>query len=311
MRRLLWLLSGFVMIVVLSSALPPAAAPADSLFPRIINLSDDLRPEGIAVGRRTNFYVGSLANGSIYKGDLSTGLGSILVPPESGRVIAGLYVDKCHNILFAAGTLSGQAFAFDAENGAMLAVYQLATDFPSLINDVVVVRDAAYFTDSFQPFIYRVPLGPLGALPDQSLVERIPLGGDFVQVPGSFVFNSNGIEATSNGRWLLIINSNRGELYRVNPLTGNAIKVDLDDDILTFGDGLRLLGRTLYVVRNRLNQIAAIRLTPDFTSGTIVRTIIDTDFAVPTTVARFGPWLYAVNSQTPYTIVRVSLWGTW
>ena len=298
-----------LVIVALLLALSPMAALADSAFPRIINLPDDFQPEGIAVGRGTSFYAGSLANGSIYRGDLCTGAGFVLVPPASGRAIAGLYVDKNSNTLFAAGTLSGQAFAFDAENGAMLATYQLATAFPSLINDVVVTCNAAYFTDSFQPFIYRVPLGPLGALPDQSSVERIPLGGDFVQAPGSFVFNSNGIVASSNGEWLLIVS--RGELYRVDPQTGNAIKVDLGGGSLSFGDGMRLQGHTLYVVRNRLNQIAVVKLAPDFASGTIVRAITDPNFDVPTTIARFGPWLYAVNSQTPYTIVRVSRWRRW
>ena len=298
-----------LVIVALLLALSPMAALADSAFPRIINLPDDFQPEGIAVGRGTSFYAGSLANGSIYRGDLCTGAGFVLVPPASGRAIAGLYVDKNSNILFAAGTLSGKAFAFDAENGAMLATYQLATAFPSLINDVVVTCNAAYFTDSFQPFIYRVPLGPLGALPDQSSVERIPLGGDFVQAPGSFVFNSNGIVASSNGEWLLIVS--RGELYRVDPQTGNAIKVDLGGGSLSFGDGMRLQGHTLYVVRNRLNQIAVVKLAPDFASGTIVRAITDPNFDVPTTIARFGPWLYAVNSQTPYTIVSVSRWRRW
>jgi len=32
---------------------------------------------------------------------------------------------------------------------------------------------------------------------------------------------------------------------------------------------------------------------------------------VPTTVDRFGPWLYAVNSQSPFTVVRVLWWGQW
>ncbi len=138
------------------------------------------------------------------------------------------------------------------------------------------------------------------------LVERIPLGGDFIQVPGSFVFNSNGIEASSGGEWLLIVS--RGELYRVDPRTGNAIKVDIGAESLSFGDGIRLQGRTLYVVRNRLNQIAVVKLARDFASGTVVGAITDPDFNVPTTIARFGPWLYAVNSQPPYTIVRVSRW---
>ena len=306
MRRLYWIFKNVLPIVALLLALQPMAASADSIFPRIINLPDDLQPEGIASGRGTSFYAGSLANGSIYRGSLCTGEGSILVPTASGRAIAGLYVDKKSNILFAAGTLSGQAFAFDAESGALLATYQLATEFPSLINDVIVTCDAAYFTDSFQPFFYRVPLGPRGALPDQSSVERIPLGGDFVQVPGSFVFNCNGIEATSKGEWLLIIS--RGDIYRVDPQTGSAIKVDLGESNLSFGDGIRLQGRTLYVMRNRMNQIDVVKLARDFASGTIVRSITDPDFNVPTTIARFGPWLYAVNSQAPYSIVRVPFW---
>jgi outer membrane protein assembly factor BamB len=309
MRRSYWIFKNVLPLVALLLALQPMAAYANSIFPRIINLPDDLQPEGIAIGRGTSFYAGSLSNGSIYRGSLCTGEGSILVPPVSGRAIAGLYVDKTSNILFAAGTLSGQAFAFDAENGALLATYQLTTDFPSLINDVIVTCDAAYFTDSFQPFFYRVPLGPRGALPDQSSVERIPLGGDFVQVPGSFVFNSNGIEATYNGEWLLIIS--RGDLYRVDPQTGSAIKVNLGEVSLSFGDGIRLKGRTLYVMRNRMNQIDVVKLARDFTSGTIVRSITDPDFNVPTTIARFGPWLYAVNSQAPYTIVRVWPWKRW
>ena len=307
MRRLLWILKYMVVIGSLLLALPPLTAFAGSAFPPIINLPEDFQPEGIAIGRGDNFFAGSLANGSIYRGALCTGEGSVLVPPASGRQIAGLYVDKYSNTLFAAGTLSGQAFAFDAENGALLATYQLATDVSSFINDVIVTCDAAYFTDSFQPVFYRLPLGPFGALPDQSLVERIPLGGDFVQVPGSFVFNSNGIVASPNGEWLLIVS--RGDLYRVDSRTGNAIKVDLGGGTLSNGDGLRLKGHTLYVVRNQLNQIAVVKLARDFASGTIVRAITDPNFNVPTTVARFGPWLYAVNSQAPYTIVRVSRWN--
>jgi hypothetical protein len=133
------------------------------------------------------------------------------------------------------------------------------------------------------------------------------LGGDFIQEPGSFVINSNGIVASPQGRWLLIIS--RGVLCRVDPQTGTALTVDLDGSSLSFGDGLRLQGRRLYVVRNRLNQIDVVKLSRNFESGTIVGVITDPDFNVPTTAARFGPWLYAVNSQAPYTIVRVPRWG--
>ena len=55
--------------------------------------------------------------------------------------------------------------------------------------------------------------------------------------------------------------------------------------------------KELSVVRNRLNQIAVLRLSPDLGSATLVDTLTDPDFAVPTTVASFGGTLYAVNAR--------------
>ena len=262
------------------------------------------------MGRGTAFYVGSLADGSVYRGDLRTGEGAVFVQPQAGRAIAGMYVDQRANTLFASGALAGSAYVFDAQTGAELASYQLTTSSSAFINDVIVTRDAAYFTNSFAAEIYRVPLGPGGSLPNQSQVQTIPLTGAWMQIPGPFVFNANGIEATPDGRWLLIVNSTTGTLYRVDPQTGSATVVDLGAASLTAGDGLRLEGKTLFVVRNQLNQIAVVKLAPDYASGMVERTITDPAFEVPTTVALFGSRLYAVNARFglppgPYDVVQV------
>jgi hypothetical protein len=90
--------------------------------------------------------------------------------------------------------------------------------------------------------------------------------------------------------------------------------IDLGGASLTAGDGLALQGRTLYVVRNQLNQIAVVNLAPDLASGSVTRTITSPDFRVPTTVAVFGNSLYAVNARfgtpptpdTDYDVVRVA-----
>jgi sugar lactone lactonase YvrE len=309
-------LAGMFIVVGLVVALALAAAPAGvseakGAFPSIIDLPNGWRPEGIAIGKGTTFYVGSLADGAIYRGDLRTGEGDIFVPGVTGRAVTGLFVDERHNYLFASGAATGLGFVFDARTGETLATYQLAEGTPTFVNDVVVTRDAAYFTDSNQPFLYKVPLGRRGELPDQSAVERIPLSGEYVFGPG---FNANGIEASPNGKWLLVVHSARGELYRVDPKTGEATLVDLGGYVLTNGDGLRLQGQTLYVVQNRLNQIAVIRLNRDWSSGSVERTITDPNFDVPTTVGLFGNSLYAVNARfttpptpdTTYTVVRVS-----
>jgi hypothetical protein len=85
------------------------------------------------------------------------------------------------------------------------------------------------------------------------------------------------------------------------------------DEVLTNGDGILLVGRTLYVVQNRLNRIAVVRLGPDYATGTVDTVITSPLFDVPATVATFGSSLYAVNARfttpatpaTTYDVVRV------
>jgi hypothetical protein len=298
------------LIAALALTLAPAAATeAQGGFPSIISLPNGHLPEGIAVGRGHSFYAGSRANGSVYRGDLRTGEGDILVPGVTGRVLTGLFVDERSNYLFASGAGGGQGFVFDAGTGATLATYQLAEGAPTFVNDVVVTRDAAYFTDSQQPFIYKVPLGPGGALPDQSAVERIPLSGDYVRA---------GLQRQRHRsviRWpLAALVHSRAANSPCRSADGRSHFVDLGGASLTNGDGLRLQGQTLFVVRNRLNQIDVIRLNRDWTSGAVEDTITDPNFDVPTTIGLFGSSLYAVNARfttpptpdTTYTIVRVS-----
>jgi len=181
----------------------------------------------------------------------------------------------------------------------------------SFINDVVVTRSAAYFTNSRQPVLYKVPLSANGDLPDPSAVQALTLIGDWQQGAGN---NANGIDATPDGKTLIVVNSSLGALFRVDPDTGEARLIDLGGETVTAGDGILLDGMTLYVVRNRLNQIAVIDMAPDLASGQLVSTITDPAFRVPTTIAEFGNSLYAVNARfgvpdpgsADYDIVQVS-----
>ncbi len=278
-------------------------------FPELIALPNGFAPEGISIGRGTSFYVGSLVNGAIYRGDLRTGKGAILVPGEAGRIAVGTEVDK-RNRLFVAGGPTGAARVYDAGSGRLLATYQLATE-ASFINDVVVTKDAAYFTDSVNPVLYVVPFGRGGRLPAPGSVRVLPLTGELQYAEG---FNVNGIEASPDGRTLLVVQSNTASLFTVSARTGVTAKVDLGAFQVTNGDGLLLRGRTLYAVQNRLNQIAVIKLDRGYRSGSLIRTITDKDFDVPTTVAASGSSLYAVNARfgtpvtpdTQYDVVRVS-----
>jgi sugar lactone lactonase YvrE len=302
-------LFSLVMVLVLLFT-TTALATAGGEFPKIIPLPNGFRPEGIASGHGTDFYVGSLADGAIYKGDLRTGEGAILVPGQPGRVTVGVKFDKRSGYLFAAGGPTGFGRVYNARTGQEVGAFQFSGP-GSFINDVVVTRSAAYFTNSFSPVLYKVPLSAGGRLPDPSEVQTLTLSGDWQQVTG---FNANGIDATPNGKTLIVVNSSVGALYRVDPDTGRASLIDLGGATVTAGDGILLDGKTLYVVRNSLNQIAVIRLAPDLASGQLVRSISDPAFRVPTTIAEFGNSLYAVNARfdvpnpgpdTEYEVVRV------
>jgi hypothetical protein len=277
-----------------------AAAPA---YPETIPLPRGFQPEGIAI-RANTFYVGSIPTGVVYRGNLRTGAGAVLVAGQTGRAAIGVEVDN-RNRLFVAGGPTGMAFVYNARTGADIASYQLGTGF---INDVVVTRTGAYFTNSNRAELYRVPIGNGGAL--GSTVQTIPLTGAFQLQTG---FNANGIDATSNGRWLVIVQSNTGKLFRVNPTTGVTTELTLGGESVPNGDGVLLTGKTLYVVQNQLNQIAVIRVNAALTSGQVVTRITDGRFAVPTTIDDHGRRLYAVNARfgaptpatTDYQVVQV------
>jgi len=263
------------------------------------------------VGNGPTFYAGSLADGSIYSGDLRTGDGGILAVP-TGYPAVGLGLDRSGRRLFVAGGPSGTGTIYDAGTGDQIRAFQLTSEATTFVNAVAVGRNAAYFTDSFRPVIYVVPLGPRGDLLDPLVVEEIPLGGDFIFVPGGF--NANGISASADGSRLVVVNSTTGLLYRVDPFSGEANEIDLGGSTFPNGDGLLLEGLTLYVVQNSLNQIAVAELAPSFGTGSVVEYLTSPDFRVPTSVASFGNSLYAVNARfdvpatpdTEYEIVAVA-----
>jgi sugar lactone lactonase YvrE len=306
---------GFAGLAAVAPATGHGIGFFDHLFPARIALPNGWQPEGIVIGNGAHIYAGSTATGAVFRADLRTGRGVVLVPPQTGRVAVGLKLDHRTDLLFVAGGATGSAYVYDADNGASVAAIQLTTATETFVNDAVVTRNAVYFTDSFRAALYRVPLERDGDLPDPPAVEEIPLGGDFMQVAGQF--NANGIESAFDGRALIVVNSTLGTLYRVDPTNGVTSLIDLGGGSVVNGDGILLRGRTLFVVQNQLNQVAVVDLDFGLTSGRVVRTITDASFDVPTTIDSFGRSLYVVNARfstpptpdTTYDIVRVPIFG--
>ena len=279
MRRL----TRHTLLVAFAAAILASPLAAKGAFPERIALPDNFRPEGIAIGKGANFWVGSIPTGAIYRGDLRTGQGTVINPGGTGRAAIGVELGR-HGRLWVAGGPTGKGFVYDARSGDLLATHTLTTASPTFVNDVVFTRKGAYFTDSNQAFLYRVKNGR---------VKEIPLTGDFAMQPG---FNANGIDATRNGKRLVIVQSNVGKVFTVHPKTGVAKEIKLDQPVVN-GDGILLDHRTLYVVQNRDNKVAVIRLDRRMANGTVVQHITDSDFDVPTTIDDFGKRVYAVNAR--------------
>ncbi len=291
LTALLGALAATLAVSLGAAGLPAASAhPAPSRSAEI-PLPDGFQPEGITIGRGPFAYLGSLADGDIYRLNLRTGKGRV-ISQGPGTSSVGLKVDR-RGRLFVSGGPAGDARVVDGRSGRILRSYQFATS-DTFVNDVTLTRRVAWFTDSSQPRLYGVPLGKRGK-PSKARFLTVPLRGQWKQVPDAF--NANGITTTPDGRALLVVQSATGYLFRVSPYTGYARRVDLGGRLLTNGDGLLVKGHTLYAVQNRLNQVAVFHLTRSGRSGSLVKTLTAPSFDVPTTIAVLGRYAYLPNAR--------------
>jgi sugar lactone lactonase YvrE len=283
-----------VLVFVLALLAPmlltvPAQASA---FPSSVPLPVDFQPEGIATGIGSTFYVGSLRTGDVYRGDLRSGAGEVFAHAPAGAAALGLKVDVPRGLIVVAGGATGVGYFYNTATGALVATRQLAPAGATLLNDVVVTRDAAWFTDSFAPALYRVPISATGDIGTPSTLQ---LSGPAATVQQGF--NLNGIDATPDGGTLIVGHSNLGEIFTVDPTTGASAPIEIDGLVAGTPDGLLLEGRTLWVVENFANTLVGVTLSPDLRSGSITTTITDDAFQIPTTVARHGNRLALVNGR--------------
>jgi DNA-binding beta-propeller fold protein YncE len=110
-------------------------------------------------------------------------------------------------------------------------------------------------------------------------------------------FNANGIEVTPNSRYLVVVQSNTGKLFRIEIATREVTEIDLGGQTVPGGDGILLQGSTLYVLQNALGLLTEIRLNIEDASGTVVGRTTDPSFAFPTSLDIARGRLLVVNSQ--------------
>lgn len=306
----------------------PAATPSTQTTTFAIP-GERVFPEGVAYDPATNmFYVGSTENGTIYRGDLATGVVEPFLPggQDERTEVTGLKVDEAGRLVVC-GRRTGRIFAYDTASGALLARYWNGRTGGTLINDVAVTTDgSAYVTDSFAPLLYRVDLSalPLAANTTPAAAIEEQESDVFLDVTDSpFVyaddFNANGIVATQDGAALLIVQFNTGRLYRVELESRAVAEVPLVGGDLRGGDGLALDGTTLWALLDTTGELVRVELDPALSQGKIVSRLTDPTFAYPTTLALVGDGTaLVVNSQLdmagdgsavelPFTVSRLVL----
>jgi Cu-Zn family superoxide dismutase len=284
-----------------SSTIAPSSAPLASrsgnpgaLPDQYILPGNAVFPEGIAYDQRSgSVFVSSTTDGTIFRGDVtSETLTPFLAGNVDGRTTAiGLAIDD-RGRLYVAGGGTGLVFVYDGATGALIAKGSSGAT-PTFINDIVVAPDgSAYATDSQSPFIYRINRDASGNF---TLERWLNLTGTaFVSLPG---FNANGIEVTPNGRYLILIQSNTGKLFRIDIETRAVTQFDLGGATFPSGDGILLQGTTLFVLQNSTAVLSEIRLDVAHATGTVVGSTTDPSFAFPTSLDFARGRLLVVNSQ--------------
>ncbi len=309
--RITLLLLLLLLPLPLSAQQPPIAQyplPADVTF-----------PEGVAYDAKSNtLFTGSAATGAVVRMDLASRKAEVVaaagaaLPGEPFPALLGMKVDAAGR-LWLAGGRTGAMAVIDAKTGAVrkkFAVPEAKT--PSLVNDVTIAGSSAYFTDSLTPMLWRVTMkgDQIGDL-EPWLTLAAPLE---YTTPGA---NLNGITATPDGRHLIVVQMNKGLLFRIGIDDKRITPIDVGGESLTAADGLVLDGQTLYIVRQGEQEIVTVTLDADLSKGRVVSRFKDPALMWPATAVKVGDQLLVVNTQfnkrstkdpqTPFSIIGVPL----
>ncbi|WP_163165917.1 hypothetical protein [Arthrobacter sp. Alg241-R88] len=300
--------AGFIALLalLLPTALPATASPPSG--DDVIVLDGAKSAEGIAAGEETTFYAGELMTGDIFRGDIRDGKAKRFIDAPDGRMAVGMKADVRNDLLFVAGGAKGKAYVYNTESGDAVKEYDLA---PGFINDVTLTPDGAWFTNSAAPELYFIPVSREGKLGKADDVETLKVSGEAGRPLQPNQFGFNGIAAAEDDDVLIVAHTQNQALYAVDRDTGDSSRIKGPD--LKFVDGILVKGDTVWAVQNMANKISRLELCDDLSSFTVEDVITSKHFDIPTTVARFGDTLAAVNAQfmrpaSPHEVVLVPAW---
>ena len=263
-------------------------------------LEGNFFPEGIAISRNGDIYVGSLKHNKIVKFKKKDSNHQDFIEANTNGLMSviGILSDDRNKILWACSSSPGVSNypkgdnvvslkAFDLNNGSLLNSYQ----FPNggFCNDITIdSNDNIYATDSFNPRILRL----------NKSSSRLEVWYENEAFKGEG-FNLNGITFIDGKIYTVKMNS--GELFRINVGKNGKpekfAKIDLQRP-LNAPDGVEAIDKNnLLVVENRAKGTWIGSLTKINLSSTPTIEILRDGLDTPTTVALKGKNAWVLQAQ--------------
>jgi len=295
-------------------------APVSCGLPEALTMpGSGLFIEGVILDGRTGaVFASSMDGGTIFRAPQGRSLFEVFQPAGANGCTSatGLRIDPENRRLIVCGGVTGLAFAYDADTGAPLGRYSngLTTeppktmkpnaDAPTFVNDVAIIAGDAYFTDSYDAALYRLTKASVDATVPygEGVLERwLPFEGTVIAyrsddtIPGRF--NLNGIEAAPDGRYLVVVQTNTGKLFRIDVASRAVIEIVGEGN--PGGDGLLLLSEfeLLSVDMTKQPTLTRLRLADDYGSYEVVGRFDAPGNVSPTSAQVVGDRLLLTESQ--------------
>ena len=223
-----------------------AAPAADKPFPETIPLPKGFQPEGSRSGRAPRS-TSVRRERRAHRGNLRTGTGVVSVQGGAGRSLTGIESTTAAACSSQAQEPARPMLQREDRSGGPPGVH------PCERADIHQRRRRHAHCRVLHGFAEgRASTGSRSAQGARSVMRRRSCSPATSRC--SRASTSTGLDATANGKIRIAVQSNTGNLFRIDPATGATRLISLGSESVPNGDGILLNGKTLYVVQNQNNR---------------------------------------------------------